>query len=144
MSGARNDDEAGPTGSDGSLVTAVAWTVFGAIIVATVVVSALAVQDLRETYAGLARSFIQLREQVREVEAGFETSDPLPSDPILPDDPPPAPTTWQDEDGALVTDPDWLERPSGDDLARYYPSVARSLNVQGQALIECRVGLDGR
>jgi TonB family protein len=144
MDGGRNDHEDPPARSGGSLVTAVAWTVFGAILIATVVVSTLAFQELRENYRALGRTVAEFQDQIRNVEAGFESAEPLPSDAIRPDDPRPAPTTWQDEDGATVTNPDWLERPSGADLARYYPSLAQALGVQGRAVIECVVGVDGR
>lgn len=141
--GSDKDQTEAPPG--GALVAAVAWIVFGAIIIATVVVSALAFRDLRDNYRALSQTFGDFREQVRDIDAGFEAQGTIASSPpIHPDGPPQPPVTWHDEDGALVTNPDWLERPSGQDLARYYPSAAAVLGVQGRAVIECRVDVEGR
>jgi protein TonB len=54
-------------------------------------------------------------------------------------DPPPAPPT-----PSVITNPQWLERPDGNDFARYYPERARDRDVEGSATIECIVGADGR
>ncbi len=47
-------------------------------------------------------------------------------------------------DRALITNPDWRSRPSGADLARWYPSEAARNGVTGHAVIECRVAVSGR
>ena len=39
----------------------------------------------------------------------------------------------------VITNPDWLRQPNGDDLARYYPDRAQRLGVPGQATIDCAV-----
>jgi TonB family protein len=44
----------------------------------------------------------------------------------------------------VVTNPDWLRRPVGEDLARYYPEAAARRNVEGRAVIACLVTAQGR
>lgn len=43
-----------------------------------------------------------------------------------------------------ITNPDWAEKPSGDDLARDYPERAARKGLGGRATIVCKVKLDGR
>ena len=45
---------------------------------------------------------------------------------------------------ALITEPDWLRRPSVPDLARHFPARAAEQRISGQAEIECRVDRRGR
>lgn len=40
----------------------------------------------------------------------------------------------------VVTNPDWLSRPTGEDVARHYPELPRMLAMEGRAAITC--GLD--
>lgn len=40
-----------------------------------------------------------------------------------------------------MTNPEWLRRPAN--LERYYPRRARQLGVEGQVMLDCRVGLTG-
>lgn len=40
--------------------------------------------------------------------------------------------------------PDWMEKPSGDDLAAFYPPRAARNNISGKATITCKVMADGR
>ncbi len=40
--------------------------------------------------------------------------------------------------------PDWDRKPSGDQIARYYPDEAVDNSVSGRAAIKCQVTLDGR
>jgi len=40
--------------------------------------------------------------------------------------------------------PDWLEKPSADDLSRYYPDHAARHDISGRATIACAVRADGR
>jgi TonB family protein len=42
-----------------------------------------------------------------------------------------------------VTNPDWLNRPSGEDLAEAYPFVAMALNLAGKATLNCEVSDTG-
>jgi TonB family protein len=39
--------------------------------------------------------------------------------------------------------PDWIRKPSADELARYYPEAAQRKGVGGHARIECRLSDDG-
>lgn len=43
----------------------------------------------------------------------------------------------------VITDPDWLQRPSGDDMARYYPERAQRLDMSGSVVLQCEVKADG-
>jgi TonB family protein len=45
---------------------------------------------------------------------------------------------------AMVTDPDWIERPNGNAFASEYPRRALMAGVSGQAVIRCIVSADGR
>jgi len=54
--------------------------------------------------------------------------------------PPPAP---KPKPIHVVTNPDWLRTPNGDDLARYYPERAQRNGVEGKATINCAVNTGG-
>ncbi len=43
-----------------------------------------------------------------------------------------------------ITDPDWLRRPSADDIARYYPDRAQRQGVEGRATLSCEVDVSGK
>lgn len=43
-----------------------------------------------------------------------------------------------------ITNPDWSQRPSADDVARYYPERAQRLEVSGRAELSCQVLADGK
>jgi len=45
---------------------------------------------------------------------------------------------------AVITQPDWVQRPTGADLARFYPAEAAKAGLGGDAVLNCGVGLDGR
>lgn len=45
---------------------------------------------------------------------------------------------------AKITNPDWLERPSGEDFAEHYPNVASRFEIEGRASISCSVDAEGR
>ena len=47
-------------------------------------------------------------------------------------------------DGALITNPDWVARPSGADLARFYPREAARNRISGSAVLQCRVAVNGQ
>ena len=47
-------------------------------------------------------------------------------------------------DGARITNPDWVARPSGSDLARLYPREAARNRISGSAVLECRVAVNGQ
>lgn len=40
--------------------------------------------------------------------------------------------------------PDWLERPSGDDMAAFYPARAARREISGKVTMVCQVKADGR
>jgi len=44
---------------------------------------------------------------------------------------------------SLITSPTWARRPSGSDLARFYPDRAAERGVQGATVTECAVAPDG-
>lgn len=45
---------------------------------------------------------------------------------------------------AQVTNPDWLERPKAEDLARVYPPLATEIRVEGRAVVSCAITTQGR
>lgn len=45
---------------------------------------------------------------------------------------------------SVITNPDWVQRPSGDQLMRAYPSRAIEMGVTGSAQLNCGVQVDGR
>lgn len=40
---------------------------------------------------------------------------------------------------AVIVNPDWAERPAGEDIARVYPKIAMAMQVQGRAVVDCKV-----
>jgi protein TonB len=59
---------------------------------------------------------------------------PPPPPPQLAAAPPAAP---------VVVNPNWSSRPSGDDMARYYPERAQRLEKNGSATLQCLVTARG-
>lgn len=63
---------------------------------------------------------------------------PGPVDPgpvaVAPEPTPPTPVTIR---------PDWLRRPSGEDLARYYPEREARMGIEGKAVLNCSVTANG-
>ena len=45
---------------------------------------------------------------------------------------------------AVVTQPDWLRKPTGEDMAEHYPQAAQVLGLEGRATLSCRVAATGR
>jgi TonB family protein len=43
----------------------------------------------------------------------------------------------------LIEQPDWLRKPNGDDVAKFYPEAAMDAGKEGMAVIDCRVRTDG-
>ncbi len=43
----------------------------------------------------------------------------------------------------ILVSPKWSKRPSGDDLARFYPQEASRTGIQGLVILECQVQPDG-
>ena len=44
---------------------------------------------------------------------------------------------------SVLTQPDWVRKPNGEDLARVYPQAAIRKNESGRATIECKVAETG-
>jgi TonB family protein len=44
---------------------------------------------------------------------------------------------------SVITNPDWLRRPTGEDIARYYPEKASRAEVEGRATVSCKVNAEG-
>jgi len=70
---------------------------------------------------------------------------PLPVPPVEkrieePKPPAPAPPPAR---ASVITNPDWLRRPSGEDIARYYPDRAQRMSVEGRATLTCTVTAKG-
>ncbi|WP_292104145.1 TonB family protein [Brevundimonas sp.] len=53
-------------------------------------------------------------------------------------------TAWPPPDGSVLTNPDWIRRPTRLDFARLYPSFAAENGIDGEALVQCRVAVNGR
>ncbi|MEZ5996698.1 MAG: energy transducer TonB [Hyphomonadaceae bacterium] len=120
------------------------------------------------TYLAATRQFSILATIFPEspvVEAGFEPRPPAPPPrprlhpPPAPDaaprtvtDPtaPPTPTeTFFDPDPqppapAIITNPTFLQRPSGRDFERFFPPRALARGVSGRVVLDCTVAADGR
>ena len=43
----------------------------------------------------------------------------------------------------VITRPDWIVPPNGDDLAERYPALAGMVGIPGRVMLHCRVALDG-
>jgi TonB family protein len=43
----------------------------------------------------------------------------------------------------VIVQPDWLRRPSAEDMARFYPKGATAANLEGQATLHCLVTAEG-
>ena len=44
---------------------------------------------------------------------------------------------------ATITNPDWLRKPNGDEMAQYYPPRAMDLGKEGKATLKCTVTAKG-
>ncbi len=42
-----------------------------------------------------------------------------------------------------ITNPDWVARPNGEDVSRYYPRLAQAIELSGRSVIRCRVNAIG-
>jgi protein TonB len=69
---------------------------------------------------------------------GITPPPPLPIPPAPKPPPPPPPPHV-----AVISNPDWTRKPTGDDLANYYPDRAQRMNVAGRATISCTVTVQG-
>lgn len=86
----------------------------------------------------------------------FETPPPLPADPTVRTEGPPAPgpiTTLTPTPPAppappapqpkVITRANWLKLPSADDMTRYYPESAQRRGLSGSATLNCLVAING-
>ena len=55
---------------------------------------------------------------------------------------PPAPSP-QPARASVITKPDWARKPTGEDMARYYPDRAQRMEVGGRATLSCTVTSKG-
>lgn len=55
-----------------------------------------------------------------------------------------APAQAAEPSREVVTQPDWLRRPSAEDMGNFYPKLASSLDVEGRATISCDVTFEGK
>lgn len=44
---------------------------------------------------------------------------------------------------AVVTNPHWIRKPTGEDFARVYPDAAAAKNLSGRAIVSCTASADG-
>ena len=65
-----------------------------------------------------------------------------PAPPVAVAEPAPAPAPPAPRP-AMVTNPDWLSRPSADIVAKYYPERALRMSIAGSATLLCRVSAKG-
>src|SRR6185312_6463421 len=57
--------------------------------------------------------------------------------------PPPPSAHVQAPEPSMLSQPDWLSKPTGDDLAALYPKQAEANQIEGRATIRCSVTTDG-
>ena len=68
----------------------------------------------------------------------------LPQAPRIPEPSPPAPAPPPEPPRpTVIQSPDWLRKPSGEDVVRYYPERALRMNVEGRATLSCTVTTNG-
>jgi protein TonB len=71
---------------------------------------------------------------------------PLPVPPVehrIEEPKPPAPPPPEPPRPSVITQPDWLRRPSAEDMAKYYPDRATRMNIEGKATLSCTVNARG-
>ncbi len=74
------------------------------------------------------------------------TIPPLPVPPVekrIEQPKPPAPAPEAPPRPSVITNPDWLRKPSNEDMVRYFPDRAQRLEVSGRATISCTVTAKG-
>ncbi len=71
---------------------------------------------------------------------------PLPVPPVehrIEEPKPPAPPPPEPPRPSIITQPDWVHKPSGEDFAKYYPDRALRMNVNGRVTLHCVVNAKG-
>lgn len=66
-----------------------------------------------------------------------------PGPPVAVVDPPAPPAPAPPPAPPVITRPNWLQRPTGEQMARYYPEAALERNQEGTAVLACRVTATG-
>jgi len=64
-------------------------------------------------------------------------SAPIEAPPLAPPPPPAAPP-------AIITNPRWIERPTGQDFADLYPRIAAVSEMEGRVVLDCTVNASSR
>lgn len=54
------------------------------------------------------------------------------------------PAIWPVPEASVITNPEWVRRPSGRDFARYYPRQAMTDGIDGDVVVQCRIAVSGR
>ena len=72
---------------------------------------------------------------------GIAAPPPLQLPPVPKPPPPPPPPAPPHQ--AVITNPDWVRKPDGDEMANYYPDRAQRMNQAGRASISCTVTASG-
>jgi protein TonB len=67
----------------------------------------------------------------------------LPPTPAQPAEPTRPSVAEQPQVPPVITNPNWSARPSGEDMARYYPERAQRLEQAGRVALQCRVMANG-
>ncbi len=79
------------------------------------------------------------------VPSDMPTIPPLPVPPVekrIEEPRPPAPAP-EVKRPSVISNPDWARKPSGEDIARYYPDRAMRMNVEGRVVLSCSVTAKG-
>ena len=63
--------------------------------------------------------------------------------PQITQSPPPPPAPPAPPRPSVITNPDWVSRPSGSDLARFYPPRAAEREIGGRVVLSCTVTESG-
>jgi periplasmic protein TonB len=80
------------------------------------------------------------------------TPPPAPLPPVVHPEPhvntppviaPPTPEAPKPKPPSVITNPDWVRRPNGTDLANFYPPQALEAGTEGHSSMECTVKADG-
>lgn len=142
------------------LADLIAWSTFvlllvGAIAAVLFLTSSLSLK--MQTMAEQGRAFIE-QQQARiaatdDAPLILVERDPAPAPPVMldPAERPELPErsvasdfTDRNKPGALLTNPDWVERPDASAMARLYPRAAMAASLGGGAVVECAVNLEGQ
>jgi protein TonB len=70
-------------------------------------------------------------------EGGAPAADTAPTSPPIPE------ATSALTGPQLITQPDWLRKPTGEDMARYYPDRAQRMSISGRSTVSCTVTEQG-